>query len=183
MVTQLNSPPLGSAAPDFTLPDTAGAMVSLADIRGEAGTVVAFICNHCPYVVAIADHLPVLAADLAELKIGFVAINSNNWIDYPQDAPERMVEFAKQHHFNFPYLVDESQDVAKSYDAVCTPDFFGFDAAGALVYRGRMDASGAKPPAPGQQRELYDAMAAVAGGLTTPPPQYPPYGCSIKWRG
>ncbi len=175
--------PLGTEAPPFALPDPAGVVHRLDTLRGKNGTVVAFICNHCPYVVAVADRLAPAARDLRSRDIGFVAIMSNDWTAYPQDAPERMVDFAARYGFDFPYLIDESQEIAKAYGAVCTPDFFGFDANLKLVYRGRLDENARMPGPKNAKRDLVDAMIAVASGQPAPTDQPPAMGCSIKWRG
>lgn len=136
---------LGGVAPDFALPGTDGRVWSLADIAGPRGTLVVFMCNHCPYVLAIVDRLNRDAAALKQLGIGVVGINANDAATYPDDSFENMVAFARRHGLGFPYLHDESQQVARAYGAVCTPDFFGFDAKGVLRYRGRLDASGRQP--------------------------------------
>ncbi len=183
MVAGVSSTPMGSIAPDFLLPDVQGRQISLTDVRGENGTVVLFLCNHCPYVIAIADRLAPLAQDLQVLGIGMVGIMANDWTRYPQDSPDRMREFQHRHGFSFPYLIDESQDVARAYGAICTPDFFGYDADLRLCYRGRMEGNGGKTGAPPASRDLYSAMAAVARGAEPPQIQHPSQGCSIKWRG
>ena len=172
---------VGWPAPEFQLPDPAGQTVSLQDVMGEHGVVVAFICNHCPYVVAIADRLAEDAATLQAEGVGVVAIMSNDTEAYPADAPPRMAEFARAHGFTFPYLVDADQSVARAYGAVCTPDLFGFNAAGELQYRGRLDSAGRGDPA-GRRRELVEAMRRVAATGRGPEEQVPSMGCSIKWR-
>jgi len=172
----------GAPAPSFTLPDPAGRKWTLQECRGERGTVVMFICNHCPYVKAVLDRILRDARDLQPLGVNFVAIMSNDTEQYPEDAPEQMARVAKQHDFPFPYLVDASQDVARAYGAVCTPDFFGYDADLRLQYRGRLDASGRNAAPPGAVRELFEAMKAVAAGGRGPEEQVPSIGCSIKWR-
>jgi peroxiredoxin len=172
----------GKRAPDFALPGTDGRTWKRTDVVGPKGLVVAFICNHCPYVLAVADRIVKEAKALRELGVGFVAISSNDAAAYPEDAFDRMPEFALRHGFDFPYLYDESQDVARAYGAVCTPDFFGFDADGQLQYRGRLDASGRQPAAPDTKRELYEAMKQVAAAGRGPDEQIASIGCSIKWR-
>jgi len=172
----------GWKAPDFRLTDTDGNMVGLADVRGANGTLVMFICNHCPYVRAVADRIARDARDLQPLGIGVVAIMPNDFIRYPDDAPDKMTAFAAGHGFTFPYLLDETQDVARAYDAVCTPDFFGFNADLELQYRGRLDESRNAPAAPGARRELYEAMEQVARTGSGPREQSASMGCSIKWR-
>jgi peroxiredoxin len=172
----------GWKAPEFTLKDGNGNSVSLADVRGPKGTLVMFICNHCPYVKAVVDRIARDARDLKAAGIGVVAIMPNDYRRYPEDAPARMLAFAAEHGFTFPYLVDETQAVARAYDAVCTPDFFGFNADLELQFRGRIDASGMQPAAPDTRRELYEAMLQVAETGHGPREQTPSMGCSIKWR-
>lgn len=172
---------LGLVAPDFTLPDSAGRLWSLDQIAGPRGTLIVFMCNHCPYVLAIIDRLVRDAAELQSLGIGVAAINANDDVAYPEDSFAAMAPFAQAHRLPFPYLRDESQEVARAYDAVCTPDFYGFDADRVLRYRGRLDSSGREPAAPDVRRELVEAMRLVAAGQTPPDPK-PCIGCSIKWR-
>lgn len=172
----------GWKAPGFTLPGIDGRDWSLKDVAGPHGTLVAFICNHCPYVVAIIDRLVSDAAQLSALGIGVVAINSNDAAQYPEDSFENMKVFARIHGFGFPYLYDESQAVARAYDAVCTPDFFGFDAGLGLQYRGRLDASGRLPGPSDARRDLLEAMRLVAETGHGPADQIASMGCSIKWR-
>jgi len=179
------SPPIcdfGWRAPDFRLPATDGRTYSLADIRGPKGTLIMFICNHCPYVVGVIDRIVRDVAALQGMGIGVAAICTNDAEAYPQDSFERMGEFARANHFTFPYLHDESQAVGRSYDAVCTPDFFGFDADLGLQYRGRLDASprGAAPI--DLKREVYEAMKGVVETGRGPKQQTPSMGCSIKWK-
>jgi peroxiredoxin len=171
----------GWPAVDFDLADPEGRRFSLANVRGANGTLVMFICNHCPYVRAVADRLAGDARELQRLGIGVIAIMSNDYRRYPEDAPKKMVAFARQHGFTFPYVVDETQDVARAYGAVCTPDFFGFNATLELQYRGRLDESGMqfKPDA---RRELLEAMIRVAETGEGPRDQIASMGCSIKWR-
>lgn len=173
---------LGIAAPDFELPATDGRNYRLADVAGEKGTVIVFICNHCPYVKAIAERM---AADAAVLKaegIGFAAVCSNDAEDYPEDSFENMKLFAERHRFGFPYLHDETQAVARAYDAVCTPDFFGLAADGTIQYRGRLDAGRKDPPPAGARRDLVEAMREIARTGKGPAEQAPSMGCSIKWK-
>ena len=172
----------GWKAPDFRLPDPEGHLHALAEVKGTNGTLVMFICNHCPYVQAVADRIARDATALQKQGIGVVAVMPNDWDQYPEDAPERMVAFAARHGFTFPYLIDRTQDVARAYDAVCTPDFFGFDRDMGLQYRGRLDSSGRHPAAPDVRRELYEAMIAVANTGQGPREQHASMGCSIKWR-
>lgn len=173
---------LGWRAPDFSLPATDGRTYTLDDVRGPKGTVVMFICNHCPYVQAVLDRIVRDAKDLDALGVTCVAISSNDVVMYPEDSFEAMAELAKRHRFPFPYLWDESQDIARAYDAVCTPDFFGFNADLALQYRGRIDESGRLPAAPHVRRELFEAMKLVAATGKGPAEQRPSLGCSIKWK-
>ncbi len=172
----------GRPAPEFRLPATDGRTYALQDLRGARGTLVVFICNHCPYVKAIADRLVRDARDLAGLGVATAAICSNDATTHPEDGFENMARFAEAHGFPFPYLHDETQEVARAYGAVCTPDFFGYDADLGLQYRGRLDASGAHPGSPDLPRELYEAMKAVAETGRGPAEQTPSMGCSIKWK-
>jgi len=171
----------GWKAPDFRLPATDGKTWSLADVRGPKGTLVVFICNHCPYVKAIVPRLVRDARDLQAAGIGVAAVNANDASAYPEDSFDNMKAFAAKHGFTFPYLHDESQEVARAYDAVCTPDFFGFNANDELQYRGRLDES-KTTLVPDARRELYEAMMAVARTGQGPREQIPSMGCSIKWR-
>ncbi|MBT8098624.1 MAG: thioredoxin family protein [Gammaproteobacteria bacterium] len=171
----------GWQAMPFELPDPDGKSHSLNDLLGEKGLLVAFICNHCPYVIAVADRLAADAKLLQSEGINVVAINPNDFENYPDDSPANMKRFAAKHGFDFPYLVDEDQTVAKAYDAVCTPDFFGLNADGILQYRGRLDDARMKS-GEGRTPELLDAMRMVASTGTGPSVQHPSMGCSIKWR-
>ncbi len=177
-------PPLDSdvTAADFRLPATDGQTYTLADISGDNGTLIVFICNHCPYVKAVIDRLVADARTLRDAGIGVAAICSNDAAAYPDDSFDKMAAFARHHGFPFPYLHDEDQSVARAYDAACTPDYFGFDKTGRLVYRGRLDAGRMEPPPPGARRELVEAMLAVARGEVAPAEQIPSMGCSIKWK-
>ncbi|RCW88819.1 thioredoxin family protein [Paracoccus lutimaris] len=172
----------GAKAPDFRLPDPDGRVFSLKDVAGPRGTLVMFICNHCPYVQAVIDRIQRDAAELQRLGIGVVAISANDVATYPQDAPELMKIEAERHSFSFPYLYDETQQVARAFGAECTPDFFGYNAARELQYRGRLDASGRAPGAPDARRELFEAMALIAETGQGPHDQIPSMGCSIKWK-
>ncbi|HUW98820.1 MAG TPA: thioredoxin family protein [Acidiferrobacter sp.] len=171
----------GWPAPDFALPATDERVLTLADVRGERGLLVFFICNHCPYVQAIRDRLVRDVAELQTLGIGACAIMSNDPTDYPEDSFANMKRIAEQYHFSFPYLYDETQLVARRYGAVCTPDFFGFNADLKLQYRGRLDAS-RKEPAVAATRDLFLAMKQVALTGHGPTDQVPSVGCSIKWK-
>ncbi len=172
----------GFYAPDFTLKNIDGAMVSLADIRGEKGTLVMFICNHCPYVIGITDRLGPTMKQLQDNGIGVVAIMSNDAENYPADSFENMKIFATENGFTFPYLIDESQEVARAYGAVCTPEFFGFNAEGQLQYRGRLDSAGYNPADSDTIPELLNAMLKIAKTGASPAAQTPSMGCSIKWK-
>lgn len=180
----LTSPPgeLGFQAPAFTLKGVDGTTRSLSDLAGPNGTLVAFICNHCPYVKAIVDRMVRDAGDLATLGVSTIAICSNDGVRYPDDDFPHMQRFAAEHGFTFPYLHDETQEVARAYGAVCTPDFFGFDRGLKLAYRGRLDSSGRHAGAPDAKRELFLAMKQLAGTGQAPAEQVASMGCSIKWR-
>jgi peroxiredoxin len=169
-------------APPFRLPATDGRSYGLDDVAGENGTVIVFICNHCPYVIAVIDRLVADARVLLKEGIGFAAICANDAKAYPQDSFDKMKDFAKAHDFPFPYLHDESQAVARAYGAVCTPDFFGFGRDRKLKYRGRLDEGRTTPPPAGARRELVDAMRAIAGTNAVVADQTPSIGCSIKWK-
>ena len=173
---------LGSAAPDFLLPSTMGGMVSRDEARGPKGLLVVFMCNHCPYVKAIIDRLIRDAKDLEALGINTVAISANDAQTYPEDSFDNMKRWAEEKRFPFPYLYDESQAVAQAYGAICTPDFFGFDADLKLRYRGRLDASKRETAPTDAKRELYLAMREVALTGDTTMEQIPSMGCSIKWK-
>ena len=171
----------GWKAPDFTLKDPDGKSHTMSDYLGEKGLLVMFICNHCPYVKAIAERLAEDTAALVEDGVGVLAIMANDYQNYPEDAPEFMKQFAQQHGFSFPYLIDEDQSVARAYDAVCTPDFFGFNSKGELQYRGRIDNAKMGDPA-GRTPELLNAMGMIAETGQGPAEQVASMGCSIKWR-
>jgi peroxiredoxin len=171
----------GREAVDFELPGVDGRQWSLADCRGEKGTLVMFICNHCPYVKAIQRQLVVDTRELLGLGIASVAIMSNDVDDYPEDSFENMQGIATEYDYPFPYLLDESQETAKAYGAICTPDFFGYNADLQLQYRGRFNASGMAAAADDARRDLFEAMQLVAGTGRGPEQQIPSMGCSIKW--
>jgi peroxiredoxin len=178
------SPPIvqfGFKAPDFRLVDTRGKVWTRDSLRGPKGLVVAFICNHCPYVQAIVDKLVREGRALYDIGFGMAAVCSNDASTHPEDSYEKMGEFARRHHFPFPYLHDLTQSVARAYGAACTPDFFGFNADLELQYRGRLDDSG-RDPHPGAKRELWEAMRQVAETGQGPREQMPAIGCSIKWK-
>ena len=179
------NPPLcdfGRPAIDFDLPGTDGRRHTLASCRGPNGLLVMFICNHCPYVKAIINRLLRDCRELATHGIGCVAIMSNDVAAYPEDAPEAMQRWAQELDFPFPYLYDASQAVARAYGAVCTPDFFGYNAALELQYRGRLDASGRQPAAADSRRELFAALQEIARSGRGPAAQNASIGCSIKWK-
>ena len=173
---------LGTPAPDFRLPATDGKTYALKDVAGANGTVIVFICNHCPYVKSVADRLASDARTLMAEGFGFAAICSNDARTHPEDSFPNMQRSAEAHKFPFAYLHDETQSVARAYGAVCTPDFFGFDAEGKLRYRGRLDEGRTTPPPKDARRELVEAMRAIAMTGTGPAQQFPSVGCSIKWK-
>jgi peroxiredoxin len=172
---------LGMLAADFRLPGVDGRDHTLQDVAGERGTLVMFICNHCPYVRAVIDRIARDAAELRTYGVSSVAISANDAETYPDDSFANMKRFAEEHRLQFPYLYDESQQVARSYGAICTPDFFGFDAGLKLQYRGRLDDSG-RNPKPAARRELFEAMRQLAETGMAPAEQTPSIGCSIKWK-
>ncbi len=182
-LTESNMLDLGTKAPDFNLPDTvSGNNITFSDIKGENGTLVMFTCNHCPYVIHVNDELVRLGNEYKEKGIGFVAISSNDVINYPQDAPDKMKTLAEELGYPFPYLYDESQEVAKAYDAACTPDFYLFDKETILVYRGQLDDSRPKSGKPVTGKDLRAALEAVLEGKEISGTQYPSAGCNIKWK-
>jgi len=172
----------GQPAPDFSLPGVDGKTWTRDMCKGPKGLLVMFICNHCPYVQAVRERLVRDARELAELGIGSVAIMSNDPADYPEDSFENMQKVAAEYDFPFPYLFDESQEVAKAFGAVCTPDFFGYDAGLGLQYRGRLDESRKETAPPDVRRDLFLGMKQVAETGHGPAEQIPSVGCSIKWR-
>jgi len=172
----------GWTAPDFSLPGTDGKTYALKDIRGPKGTLVMFICNHCPYVKAIHGRLVRDVKALQDLGFGVIAIMSNDPAEYAEDSFDNMKAVAEKQGFTFPYVIDETQGVAKAYGAVCTPDFFGFNADLELQYRGRLDASRKEAAPPDARRDLFEAMKQVAETGRGPAEQIPSMGCSIKWR-
>jgi len=171
----------GLAAPDFRLPGVDGKTHGLQDVRGPRGLLVMFICNHCPYVQAVRDRIVRDAQELKDHGIHAVAISSNDPTDYPEDSFDTMKKVAAEFRFPFPYLYDETQATAKAFGAVCTPDFFGYNADLKLQYRGRLDAS-RKEAAPDARRDLFEAMKQVARTGQGPKHQIPGMGCSIKWK-
>jgi peroxiredoxin len=172
----------GRPAPDFALPGVDGRAWTLQDCRGEKGLLVMFICNHCPYVKAVRERIVRDCRELLGHGVHSVAIMSNDPTDYPEDSFDNMRRIATELDFPFPYLLDGTQAVARAYGAVCTPDFFGYDAALGLQYRGRLDASRRDTAPPDARRELFEAMVQVARTGRGPAEQVPSIGCSIKWR-
>jgi peroxiredoxin len=171
----------GWKARDFALEGTDGKTYALADVRGPKGTLVVFICNHCPYVKASIGRIVAEAEALREIGIGTIAVMPNDTAAYREDSFDNMRAFAARHRFTFPYVIDETQEVARGYGAQCTPDFFGFNARDELQYRGRLDAS-RTTVVPGARRELFEAMRQVAETGAGPLEQMPAMGCSIKWK-
>jgi peroxiredoxin len=176
------TPPLGWTAQDFDLEGTDGKRHRLADLRGAKGTLVMFICNHCPYVQAVLDDIIAEARELEAAGVTSVAIMPNDTRAYPADSFDNMKRLAKEKRLPFPYLLDETQAVARAYDAACTPDFFGFNADLSLQYRGRIYDVRNRQRVPGSKRELYDAMTQIARSGRGPQDQTPSMGCSIKWK-
>ncbi len=172
----------GWKARDFALKGVDGKIYSLADVRGPKGTLVVFICNHCPYVKASIERIVAEARALREIGVGAIAIMPNDTATYREDSFDNMKAFAAKHGFGFPYAIDETQEAARAYGAQCTPDFFGFNAQDELQYRGRLDAS-RMTPLPNARRDLFEAMKLVAASGRGPPEQLPSMGCSIKWKG
>jgi peroxiredoxin len=173
---------LGTQMPEFSLPDTEGKTVSSSDLVGAPGTLVMFICNHCPFVIHVRDELVRLVKDYQARGIKAVAISANDISLHPDDAPDKMALVAKDHGFTFPYLYDESQDVAKAFRAACTPDFFLFDGSQRLYYRGQMDGSRPGNDVPVNCADLRAAMDSLIAGNPAPSQQQPSMGCGIKWR-
>lgn len=172
----------GAKAPPFSLPGVDGKTWTLEDCRGPKGLLVMFISNHCPYVKAVRPRIVRDTKALAELGINSVAIMPNDTVNYPEDGMPNMQRVAREFEFPFPYLLDETQQVARAYGAVCTPDFFGYNADLELQYRGRLDAGGANPDAVDEPRELFEAMKMVAETGQGPEQQVPSMGCSVKWK-
>ncbi|GAB1855695.1 thioredoxin family protein [Flavobacteriaceae bacterium MHTCC 0001] len=181
--TPSNMLPLGTKAPDFSLFDTvSNAVLNLNDIKGDTGTVILFICNHCPFVIHVNPELIAVANSYKAQGINFIAISSNDVENYPQDAPDKMQLHAKNVGYPFPYLFDETQDVAKAYDAACTPDLYLFDEALKLVYRGQLDDSRPDNGIPLSGKDLRHALDCLIEGKTNDTPQKPSIGCNIKWK-
>ena len=174
--------PLGTKAPDFRLPDPSGKVVALADFKGAPALLVVFMCNHCPYVKHVRDGLAKLARDYRPRGVAVVGINSNDVANYPGDSPAKMAEEAAAAGYIFPYLYDETQAVAKAYQAACTPDLYLFDKDQRLVYRGQLDDSRPGNGVPVTGKDLRAALDAVLGGKPVSPSQKPSIGCNIKWK-
>lgn len=174
--------PLGSPAPEFSLPNVDGQTVSLSDFKGKAGLLVVFMCNHCPFVIHIRPHLAEFAKEYSAKGLGIVGISSNDVTEYPQDGPEKMKEEHASAGYVFPYLHDETQSVAKAYHAACTPDFFLFDRDHRLVYRGQFDSSRPKTNIPVTGSDLRAAADALLAGMPIVADQMPSIGCNIKWK-
>ncbi len=178
-----NMLPLGTKAPDFKLPDTvSGKEITLDDIKSDKATLVMFLCNHCPYVIHVNEEIVRIVNDYKSKGVGFVGISSNDVVNYPQDGPDKMKVHAEEVGYDFPYLYDETQEVAKAYDAACTPDFYIFDGEMKLVYRGRIDGSRPKNDIPLSGEDLRAALDAVMAGEAVTEKQYPSGGCNIKWK-
>ena len=169
-------------APDFCLPGVDEGKYSLSSVKGSNGTLIMFICNHCPYVLAVLDRILRDCNDLISMGIGVAAISSNDVEAYPEDSFLNMRKLSEENKFPFPYLYDEDQSVARSYDAICTPDFFGFNSDMGLQYRGRLDASRKEAGPDNLRRDLYEAMIQVARTGKGPKDQISSMGCSIKWK-
>jgi len=181
--TESNMLPLGTLAPDFSLPDTvSGNEIALADIQSDRATVIMFICNHCPYVQHVNKELVKLAGDYQTQGVSFVAISSNDVEAYPEDSPERMKEVAAELGYPFPYLYDKDQSVARAYQAACTPDFYVFDDQMMLSYRGQLDGSRPRSDVPLTGEDVRAALDAILAGKPVPPEQRPSIGCNIKWK-
>lgn len=181
--TPSNMLDLGTKAPDFNLMDSvSGEVMSLQQLKGDKGTVIMFICNHCPFVIHVNPKITELASDYQKKGIRFIAISSNDVEKYPQDSPDLMKIKAEEEGYTFPYLYDETQDVAKSYDAACTPDFYLFDSHLSLVYRGQLDDSRPENGIPLTGKDLAKAMDAVLSGTKVSDNQKPSIGCNIKWK-
>jgi peroxiredoxin len=182
MLTQTPICDFGKKAVPFKLKSTEGKIISLEDLKGENGTLIMFICNHCPYVKAITKDIVEDCNELKKLGINSIAISSNDPTNYPEDSFDNMIEFAKKNEFSFPYLIDETQEIAKAYDAVCTPDFFGYNKDLELQYRGRSRELKNLIPIRDGESDLYKAMKLIAETSNGPKDQIPSAGCSIKWK-
>jgi len=178
-----NMLPLGVVAPDFSLPDTVSSeQADLQSLKGEQATLVMFICNHCPYVKHIREELVNLADDYSDMGVSLIAISSNDVENYPEDSPEMMKEEARKWGYSFPYLYDETQDVARAYHAACTPDFYIFNDALKLVYRGRLDESSPGNGKPLTGKDIRSALDDMINGNPVSQEQFPSMGCNIKWK-
>src|SRR6056300_941082 len=182
MLTQTPICDFGKKAVPFKLKSTEGKIISLEDLKGENGTLIMFICNHCPYVKAITKDIVEDCNELKKLGINSIAISSNDPTNYPEDSFENMIEFAKKNQFSFPYLIDETQEIAKAYGAVCTPDFFGYNKDLELQYLGRVRELKHLTPIMEKESELLLAMKMIASTNKGPLQQYPSMGCNIKWK-
>lgn len=181
--TPSNMLPLGTIAPSFWLKDTnSNNHYSFSDLKGDKGTLVMFICNHCPFVLHVMDEIIMIANDYRVQGIGIIAISSNNPKRYPQDGPDKMTQFAFENKIDFPYLFDNTQEVAKAYDAACTPDFYLFDSQDKLVYRGQLDDSRPGNNIPLSGSDLRTAIDGVLYNRSIPQNQKPSLGCNIKWK-
>ncbi len=169
-------------APDFSLKDTQDQTQTLSGVRGEQGTLVMFICNHCPYVVGIIDRIVSTSKTLQNMGFGVIAVMANDAQTYPADSLENMKIFAREHGFTFPYVIDEIQDIARAYDAVCTPDFFLFNRNDLLCYRGRLDSAANKPATADTDQELLNAAQSIKSEEKITEQQHSSMGCSIKWK-
>jgi len=175
--------PLGTIAPDFNLPDTvSGKIISLKDFQGCKGLLVMFICQHCPFVKHVEQELAKIGHDYGSQNLGIVAISSNDAQNYPDDSPANLKQMAEKLNFNFPFCYDETQEVAKAYQAACTPDFYLFDSDFRLVYRGQLDDSRPSLDIPVTGKDLRDAIASLLAGKPINPEQKPSLGCNIKWK-
>ncbi|WP_342597279.1 thioredoxin family protein [Cyanobacterium aponinum UTEX 3222] len=175
--------PLGTIAPDFNLPDTvSGKIISLKDFQGCKGLLVMFICQHCPFVKHVEQELAKIGHDYGSKNLGIVAISSNDAENYPDDSPANLKQMAEKLNFNFPFCYDETQEVAKAYQAACTPDFYLFDSDFRLVYRGQLDDSRPSLDIPVTGKDLRDAIASLLAGKPINPDQKPSLGCNIKWK-
>lgn len=182
-LTPSNMMPLGQTAPDFNLKDSvSGKHYTFEDIKGREGTVIMFLCVHCPYVIHVQEELAKIAEEYAQKGVGFVAISSNDIVKYPQDSPEFMKEQAEALKFNFPYLFDETQEVARAYMAACTPDIYVFDEEDDCFYRGRLDGATPGNGQPNDGQDLRNALDRLLGSMSAPENQLPSMGCNIKWK-
>ncbi len=182
-LTPSNMIPLGKVAPEFTLPDTVtGKTFSLSELKGEKATVIMFICNHCPYVIHVNSELVKLGNDYSTKGVKFIAISSNDVVSHPEDSPEKMKLVAANEKYPFPYLYDETQAVAKAYDAACTPDLYIFDKEMKLTYRGQLDDSRPSNKVPLSGKDVRVALDNLLSGKEVSPHQRPSIGCNIKWR-